>query len=310
MNTKVPILVAVVALMFVAGGCQATKERRPVSLREVEAPSGELSGKVAFVREGRVGESSLYVKDLSSGSVTEIPVPGSYVSSVELSSDGNLMAFASASGEGPSHIWIANVDGSGAKQITDGDGLDDYPSFSPDGSEIVFASTRSDDGVWSLYRMGVDGSSLKRLTSGSDDAVYPAWSPTGDRIAFASREDGGDYNLYLYDLTSGSTERLTDDGASDLFPDWAPSGDRLVFSSTLLDDVWQIYTLDLDTKEVVRLIGSDSVDRDPAYSPDGDHIVISTDHLAVYASDGEDLSDGKLRWRLTDKPALSPSWAP
>lgn len=35
---------------------------------------------------------------------------------------------------------------------------------------------------------------------------------------------------------------------------------------------------------------------------------MAADHLAAYAGPGEELPDGRLRWRLTDKPALSPTW--
>ncbi|MEO8322714.1 MAG: hypothetical protein ABI571_01090, partial [Actinomycetota bacterium] len=80
------------------------------------------------------------------------------------------------------------------------------------------------------------------------------------------------------------------------------------FASTRLDDLWQICILDLASGDVERLIGSDSVDRQPVFSPDGTYIAMAADHLAVYAGPGEELPDGKLRWCLTDKPALSPSW--
>lgn len=118
-----------------------------------------------------------------------------------------------------------------------------------------------------------------------------------------------DYSLYSVDVASGSTERLTDDpSGTDLFPSFSPDGSTVAFASSRLDDVWQIYTLELASGDIERLIGSDSVDRQPVFSPDGKYIAMAADHLAVYAGPGEELPDGKLRWRLTEKPALSPTW--
>ncbi len=82
----------------------------------------------------------------------------------------------------------------GAQQITEGDGVDDYPTFSPDGSEIVFASTRGGDRRWHLYSTAVDG---ERLTSGAGDEVYPAWSPTGAGRVLGGLGSSGDISCTL-----------------------------------------------------------------------------------------------------------------
>jgi TolB protein len=62
------------------------------------------------------------------------------------------------------------------------------PSWSPDGSRLVFQSARY--GQSELYVIGVDGSGERRLTHNLADDTHPAWSPDGSTIVFDSFRDG------------------------------------------------------------------------------------------------------------------------
>jgi Tol biopolymer transport system component len=76
-------------------------------------------------------------------------------------------------------LWIMDADGSDKRQLTDGTHTDEDPVFSADGTRVVF--TRNQD----LYEINVDGSGLRNLTNTPNfeerDAAY---SPNGDRIAY------------------------------------------------------------------------------------------------------------------------------
>src|SRR5438128_544535 len=79
-----------------------------------------------------------------------------------------------------------------AVNISDGQGNDDYPSVSPDGQSVVFASDRT--GSWQIYTADLNGGNVTQLTTNDYNNVYPAWSPDGTQIAFSSDHDG-DYEI-------------------------------------------------------------------------------------------------------------------
>ena len=82
-----------------------------------------------------------------------------------------------------------NADGSNVRRLTTADGDDTAPAWSPDGSKIVFRSTR--DGNFEIYSMNADGTGQTRLTNHSRADTSPSWSPDGSKIVF-SRNTGVD----------------------------------------------------------------------------------------------------------------------
>ena len=78
-------------------------------------------------------------------------------------------------------IWTMHPDGTGKTQLTN-TGNNEQPSWSPDGTRIVFVSTR--DGNHDIYVMDADGANPTRLTNNTDTEGGPVFSPDGTKIAF------------------------------------------------------------------------------------------------------------------------------
>jgi Tol biopolymer transport system component len=99
------------------------------------------------------------------------------ISQAAWSPDGRWIAFVHASGSGgdlKQVIYVMRPGGGNLRVLTDV-GLNANPSWSPDGSQIVFASNR--DGNWELYIVNSDGSGVVRFTTYNENDVQPAWAP-------------------------------------------------------------------------------------------------------------------------------------
>lgn len=87
-----------------------------------------------------------------------------------------------------SEVFVMNRDGSNPINLTNHPAFDGYPTWSPDGSKITFASNRAGEsrGNFHIYIMDADGSNVTKILE--NDAMVedarPQWSPDGSRILF------------------------------------------------------------------------------------------------------------------------------
>jgi dipeptidyl aminopeptidase/acylaminoacyl peptidase len=100
-------------------------------------------------------------------------------------------------GDRRKHLFVVGLDGEDEQQLTHGDCENDGPTWSPDGSRIVFSSMRGDrwdvEFVEALYELEVDaeGAEPRRLTQPDENASSASFSPDGALIAYIhSPEDG------------------------------------------------------------------------------------------------------------------------
>jgi len=111
------------------------------------------------------------------------------ISDLHVSPDGQTVIFIVATSDLPrakrnSHIWEMGINGQNVRQLTSGDRSESSPSFSPDGRQISFLSSK--DGSANLYLMPVNGGESHKLTNISTGVSDPLWSPDGKWIAFSS----------------------------------------------------------------------------------------------------------------------------
>lgn len=111
------------------------------------------------------------------------------------------------------------------RPITSMTGNQRLPSFSPDGSQIVFSWEGENAAAPGLYITTRDGGPVRRLTSDSERERSPAWSPDGRKIAFLR----GEHSVMLVSPLGGPTRKIADTGAE--FISWTPDAESLLISN-------------------------------------------------------------------------------
>jgi Tol biopolymer transport system component len=219
----------------------------------------------------------------------------------------------------PSRIGTINPDGSG--EVTLSQRGDHWPRYSPDGSEIVFFSTRtadgSDNGPAEIYTMNANGSDQTQLTFNNFEDQTPEWAPDG-RIVFTRRAGTGEWDIWIMNADRSNQRQLTDLGGVSAWPSPAPHGTKLAFASNYTGQ-FHIYTMRYDGTGLQQITPDSTTDWAPEWSPRGNDIAFARETPAPNTSAGvdEDIwmvhSDGSQLQQLTNDPAradLFPNWSP
>jgi len=180
------------------------------------------------------------------------------------------------------------------------------PELSPDGSKIVFFSSRD---MFSIDLYVADAATGKIIRKITDTATNPhldsiefiesagAWSPDGRRFAFPGLS-GGDPIITIVNIENGHTEREIELKSLDevLNPTWAPDGNRIAFSA-LVGGLNDLFVYDLHANALKRLTNDAFAEIHPSWSPDGTTIAFSTDR---FSSNLANLQAGQTRIALLD----------
>jgi Tol biopolymer transport system component len=147
-------------------------------------------------------------------------------------------------------LWTMNLDGSGKKQITKGEGYDGGAVFSRDGSKMVWRANHPEtpekmktyrdllkDNLTSPMKMELwlangDGANAKQMTNYGCASFAPTFTPDGKKILFSSNKhkcDSREFELYLMNLDGSGLEQVTNFGGFTSFPEFSPDGKKLVF---------------------------------------------------------------------------------
>ena len=198
------------------------------------------------------------------------------------------------------------------QQLTYQSGPEFFPSLSPDGKSIAYASRAS--GNWDIYFQTIgDGNPLNLTKTSATDDSQPAISPDGDRIVFRSERDGG--GIYIMSAKGESPTRVSDFGYS---PSWSPDGAQILIGTEKIPQPStrpsrsQLWKIDLKTGERQRVSEGDALQ--PAFSPNQKRI--------AYWSRGDRYGQREHIWTIpagggeavavTDGSSsdLNPVWSP
>ncbi len=202
-------------------------------------------------------------------------------------------------------IYSSLPDGSDLQPLTETPGYDAEATLSPDGSTIVFTSTR--DGDLDIYTMNVDGTNVRRLTTTLGYDGGPFFSPDGSMIVYRTwhpqtREDAADYQALLAEKlvrpsrmeiwvmnADGSNQRqVTDLGGANFAPFFHPDGRRILFASNHEEPTsrnFDLYMINVDGSDLVQVTTSGEFDGFPMFSPDGTKLAFASNRHGSVAGE-------------------------
>lgn len=136
------------------------------------SPSFDATGTKMVFTSSRMGGPQIFLKDLSSGSVSRVSKQGNYNTEPSISPDGTLVAFSRLT-SGGHRIFVQDLVTGEERQVTFGPGSDEQPAFAPDSYFLAFTSTRA--GGKGIYLITRHGGDAKRIPTGGGDASFPRW---------------------------------------------------------------------------------------------------------------------------------------
>lgn len=193
-------------------------------------------------------------------------------------------------------IFKSDLDGNIVGQLTDEPGYDAEATISPDGTKIVFTSTRSGD--LELWTMNIDGSDLFQVTDelGYDGGAF--FSPDSKKLVFrASRPTTGEpaetyksllkrgfvqptnLEIFTCNIDGSDMKQITNLGKANWAPFFHPSGEKIIFASNHMSESgrqFNLFLTDLEGENIEQITFDPTFDAFPMFSFDGKHLVFSS----------------------------------
>lgn len=192
-------------------------------------------------------------------------------------------------------IFMSDLNGNIVKRLTSTDGYDAEPTLSPDGSKMIFTSTRNGD--LDLYVMDMKSGDIKQVTNqlGYDGGAW--FSPDGKQIVWRASRPKTDaqvkeYNdllkeglvaptqmeVWIANADGSNARQITDLGQANWAPNFMPDG-RIIFCSNheyKRGFPFNMYTMNADGSNIEKVSRDQGFDAFPMFSPDRKRIIFSS----------------------------------
>ncbi|MEI6758565.1 MAG: Tol-Pal system beta propeller repeat protein TolB [Chlorobium sp.] len=241
---------------FDGQGVEQLTNSHSISLTPALSPDGNYLAYTDFTS----GRPALYIRKMSDKKSVMVSKSGV---SIDPGWRNNSEVATILSYEGDQEIYLVKLDGSVLRRVTNSNGIDVSPSFSPDGSKMAFVSARN--GQPQIFIEDLQTGETKRLTFSGRYNTQPSWSPAGDKIAYSTWENGGEINIFTINADGSGLMQLTGKSGENESPSWSPDSEMIVFSSSR-DGKKMLYVMSSTGENQRRLLQIEGEQMQPSWS--------------------------------------------
>jgi TolB protein len=187
--------------------------------------------------------------------------------------------------DGNAEIYTAFNDGTQQQRLTVDAGVappvDTQPSYSRDGSQITWVSTRGTGADAEIYVMDATGANQRALTENTVADSAPSFNPSGTLVVYS--RGGNIFTVPTTGFTPPAVPTSTQIATAGIEPSFSPDGQKIVFISTR-DGNREIYDMDANGTNQRRLTTTPTNEFNPRYSPNGQRLVYRQPGVGVNAA--------------------------
>ena len=144
---------------------------------------------------------------------------------------------------GRAQLYRMDLNGGNQRRVTERDGYEMEPAFSPDGAYLAFAGYREGHGLDIFLLDLTNPNDEKVIASRRYHDTSPVFSPDGKRMAFIANSDGN-REIYLMNSDGSGMFRLTHTKADETMPQFSKDGHSLFYAANR-GEKFAIYQLPL-----------------------------------------------------------------
>jgi Tol biopolymer transport system component/serine/threonine protein kinase len=236
-------------------------------------------GQILAITQTSPGKNTGRIALLSVADSTTTPLtnpPGQYIDyGPVFSPDGSVIAFNRRTNAGiDADVFVVPIIGGNPKRLTvDSRQIDDSPTWSADGRDVLFSSFRK--GLPTLWRVSASGGAPRPVAGVGTMAYCPSVSRKGHQLVYENRlRDDNIWRVKLRDETHirGSPSVLISSNVGiNWRPDFSPDGKRIAFESSR-SGYAEVWACDTDGTNCSSLTSLHGIAGTPRWSPDGRHI--------------------------------------
>jgi TolB protein len=269
---------------------------------------GMAATRIAFALQGR-GSKEIYLVDSDGENVQRVTSDGTIALTPTWSADGLRLAYTSYR-SGPPVLYERDLRTGRDRVISDREGINSTPAYSPDGRLIAFGTSVAGNTEVATYDRDRN-CCLQQQTHGRQfDSFNPTFSPDGRQIAFVS-DRLGQPHIYVMELGGDArvvSEYVYGSRAKNDAPDWSPRANQIVYQTELSPGNHQLMLADLD-KGSRRVLTNQGNNETPSWAPDGRHVVFSSHDRDGGGLFVLDTVSGRIRPLLRGSGYGLPDWS-